>query len=283
MLPQGQGSPHLIPHFNPKGDGSVRVLAVGAHPDDIDAMVGGVLSRLASQNHDVFYLIATDGSKGTRDREDIPRLCAIRQAEQRKAAAEVGAKEVFFLNYVDGELPSSLAVRRDMVRVMRTVKADVVVAWDPTSYWIGDTVINHTDHRVSGQVALDAAYPAAGNVCMFAELGLESSPVREVWLYGSNHPNLFVDIRECFEQKLAAVRSHVSQHYLDDAYLYQLLRDDNAWVCRDFDNPVTQAYHKTPEYVETLRRITLDRLPDLDMVLRPSWELHPQQSKEDRR
>lgn len=250
----------------------MRFLAVGAHPDDIDAMVGGTLLRLARQGHQVSYLICTDGSKGTRDFNEINRLQHVRQAEQRAAADVVGAQSVYFLNYIDGELPEGLAVRRDIVRVIRTDRPDVVLAWDPTSFWIGDTVLNHTDHRTSGKEAIDAAYPGAGNVCMFPELGLKTSRTREMWLYGSNHPNVFVDIESEFEQKVKAVRCHVSQHYLDRDYLYQLLREDNRWVCRDFENPVTLKHANHPEYVESFRRIRLEVITDVAKALNPVWE-----------
>lgn len=252
----------------------MRFLAIGAHPDDIDAMIGGTLIRLAKQGHHVSYLICTDGSKGTQHQDEVARMQATRQTEQRAACQVVGAEGVYFLNYVDGELEAGLPLRRDIVRVIRTVKPDVVVAWDPTAFWIGDTVVNHTDHRTSGKEAMDAAYPGAGHATMFPELGLPASPTRELWLYGSNFPNVFVDIENEFTQKKAAVQSHVSQHYLDEDYLFQLLRDDNRWVVRDFDNPVTEKHRQHPEFVESFRRITLNRMPEVMDEITPMWELH---------
>ncbi|PSR21104.1 MAG: hypothetical protein C7B45_12120 [Sulfobacillus acidophilus] len=235
-------------------------------------MVGGTLLRLAGQGHDVTYLICTDGSKGTRDVSEISRMQAVRQREQQDAGRVIGVRSVHFLNYIDGELPEGLALRRDIVRVIRTERPDVVLAWDPTSVWIGDTVINHIDHRTAGKEAIDAVYPGAGNVAMFPELGLEISRTREVWLYGSNHPNVFVDIESEFEKKVKALQCHVSQHYTDRDYLYRFLRDDNRWICRDFDNPVTRRQVARPEYVESFRRIALDPILGLASALSPVWE-----------
>ena len=252
----------------------MRFLAVGAHPDDIDDSIGGIISRLAQRGHDIHYLICTDGSKGTPNMEEVPGLAAVRRDEQRAAAQAVGAGPVYFLEYIDGELAPSLALRRDMVRVIRTVQPDVVLAWDPTSYWIGDIIINHSDHRVAGQETLDAVYPGAGHATMFPELGLPAAAVQELWLYGSNHPTVFVDIASEFPRKLQALACHASQGYGDEAVLNHWLRDATRWVIRDFANPITARHPEHPEFIETFRRIPLNPASHIVEDLSPSCELH---------
>ncbi len=254
----------------------MRFVAVGAHPDDIDDSIGGTVSRLAQRGHDIRYLICTDGSKGTPNMAEIAGLAAVRQEEQRAAAAALGAGPVYFLDYIDGELAPSLGLRRDIVRVMRMVQPDVVLAWDPASYWIGDIIINHSDHRVAGQETLDAVYPAAGHATMFPELGLPTASVQELWLYGSNHPTVFVDIESEFPQKLHALSCHASQGYGDQAVLNHWLRDATAWVGRDFANPITARHREHPEFIETFRRIKLNPASGAVEDLQPCHELHTQ-------
>ncbi len=249
----------------------MRILAVGAHPDDIDALAGGTLIRLAKRGHQISYLICTDGSKGTLNHDEIPGMQLTRQHEQHDAARVVGADQVFFLNHVDGELAPGVPLRRDIVRVMRTVQPDLVFTWDPTSYWIGDRVINHADHRIAGTEALHAA-SFAGHRTLYPEIGLPPCAVRELWLFGTNHPTVFVDMEEELAQKIDAVRSHVSQHYADDQNLYGQIRDDYRWVVRRFQNPVTQHHKTQPECVETFRRVAMDPIPDLIQAIHPAWE-----------
>ena len=252
----------------------MRFLAVGAHPDDIDDSIGGTVSPLAKRGHEISYLICTDGSKGTSNMDEVAGLAARRRDEQRAAAEAVGAGPVYFLDYIDGELAPSLTLRRDIVRVIRTVQPDVVLAWDPTSYWIGDMIINHSDHRVAGQETLDAVYPAAGHATMFPELGLPTATVQELWLYGSNYPTVFVDIESEFPQKLQALACHASQGYGVEAVLNHWLRDATAWVGRDFVNPLTAAHLDHPEFIETFRRLRLHGESRASEDLQPSLERH---------
>jgi LmbE family N-acetylglucosaminyl deacetylase len=99
------------------------------------------------------------------------RLAEIRRAEQRAACAELGVGEVIFLGYEDGQLQPTLDLRRDLVRVIRQYKPEVLIAWDPTTLLISDEYINHPDHRAAAQAALDAAAPASAMPLLWPEAG----------------------------------------------------------------------------------------------------------------
>jgi LmbE family N-acetylglucosaminyl deacetylase len=193
-------------------------LVVAAHPDDPDFGVAGTAARLASEGHAVHYLMLTSGDAGTEDPNVPPlELMRVREAEQEAAGRILGLSGVHFLRYPDGELEPSLQLRKAIVRVMRRLRVDVVLCQDPRSLVDEDsTYLNHPDHRAAGQVALDAAFPAAGNPAAFRDLlseGLQAHKVKEVWLYftGGQHVNHWVDITDTIEQKIEALTAHTSQ------------------------------------------------------------------------
>jgi LmbE family N-acetylglucosaminyl deacetylase len=192
-----------------------RVLVVLAHPDDPEFFCGGTLAKWAREGKVIQYLLLTCGDKGSDNPDMTPEtLCADRQMEQRAAAAVIGASQVVFLDYHDGELMNTLDVRREIVRTIRRFKPDVVVTCDPTTYFRANAYINHVDHRTAGAATLDAIFPAAGNRMYFPELlneGLEPHAIKEVWMSLTHEPNLWVNVNETLEIKLAALRQHRSQ------------------------------------------------------------------------
>lgn len=135
------------------------VLAVGAHPDDIDIGCSGSISKWVRQGAKAYYLVLTDSSKGSENLK-IPdkKLTKIRHLEQRKAANLLCVKKVFFLDFVDGELENTPALRQKIVEIIRKVKPTTVICFDPTLvYDPKRQFINHPDHRVCGQ--------AKGKIC----------------------------------------------------------------------------------------------------------------------
>ncbi|MEO7364432.1 MAG: PIG-L family deacetylase [Candidatus Saccharimonadales bacterium] len=152
--------------MNPTPHGPLKpriVLGVGAHPDDIDFMAAGSLAAFAAAGASVHYLILTDGSSGTADRSaDSAALVTMRKAEQDAAAAAVGATSSRFLDYRDGQLEVTMELKRDIVRVIRELRPDTVITFDPTlAYFSPMGFINHPDHRAAGQATLDAVFPLA--------------------------------------------------------------------------------------------------------------------------
>jgi LmbE family N-acetylglucosaminyl deacetylase len=192
-----------------------RALVVVAHPDDAEFWAGGTIARWVGAGVAVMYCVLTDGETGGYDasisRDDIPH---IRRAEQQKAAAVLGVKDVRFFGLTEGGLRSDDSnLRRKLVRLIRQVRPQRVITWSPEWNWQRFRSC-HPDHRATGEIVLSAIYPDAGN--QFAHLslreeGLEAWTVREAWLLNSPHVNHYVDITDVFERKVTAVRLHKSQ------------------------------------------------------------------------
>ena len=162
------------------------------------------------------YCLLTCGDKGSPDRNvQSDELCQLRQKEQQAAAKILGMERVRFLNHPDGYLVPDLALRRDITRLIRQERPDVIVTCDPTTLYIGDNRLNHPDHRAAGQGTLDAVYPAARDHLNFIELWrdekLEPHNVREVWVAGALNPNVVLDVTATWEIKLRALHEHRSQ------------------------------------------------------------------------
>jgi LmbE family N-acetylglucosaminyl deacetylase len=138
----------------------------------------------------------------------------IREVEQLAAAEVVGVKDVIFLREPDGMLQSTLDLRKKLVREIRRFKPEVVVCGDPTIVWAGNDYINHPDHRAAAAAALDATFPAAGQPNLFEELeeeGIDAFKPRKVYATSWGDADLFVNIEESIDLKIAALRAHKSQ------------------------------------------------------------------------
>jgi LmbE family N-acetylglucosaminyl deacetylase len=203
-----------------------RALVVAAHPDDADFGAAGTACLLARAGWDVRYLIATDGSKGSDDPSFTQdQLVAIRKQEQLDAAELIGVASVGFLGFTDGELTPSRELLEALVREIRTFQPFAVYTHDPEPVIIRNSFVNHSDHRATGLATVDAVYPAARDRLNFPEQiaeGLPAHKVREIYLWGTNEPNLQIDITEVVENKIAALVTHDSQFDVDDAFLNQV-------------------------------------------------------------
>src|SRR5207253_10955238 len=142
------------------------------------------------------------------------RLVKIREEEQRAACRVLGIDEVVFLGQPDGVLQPTIALRRDLTRVIRRHRPDAVVCGDPTVRFYGTRYMNHPDHRAAADVTLDAVFPSAETRFIFPELlaeGLEPHKVRAVFIHGSDRPDTFIDIADVLDVKLAALKQHKTQ------------------------------------------------------------------------
>ncbi len=192
-----------------------RAMVIMAHPDDPEFFCGGTTALWASHGCQVTYLILTNGNKGSDDPTMTPAaLKDIRQKEQRAAADVLGVERVIFFDEPDGELQSTLELRKKVVAEIRRYQPEVVVGPDPSRFFFADSYINHVDHRAAGLVTIDAVFPAARNRMYHPELlddGLEPHTVKQVYLAGTEQPNLWVDIGPVLEKKIAALVCHASQ------------------------------------------------------------------------
>lgn len=191
-------------------------LVVTAHPDDVDFGAAGTIATWTAAGIKVSYCVCTSGEAsgdGTRSPAEVAR---IRRAEQVAAAERVGVHDVAFLDHPDGAVVASLALRRDITRVIRRVRPDRVLTWSPEINW-EHVATTHPDHRAVGEATFAAVYPDARNPHAHPELlareGLEPWTVRELWIADgpAGLRNHAVDVTDVFEARVAALRSHASQ------------------------------------------------------------------------
>lgn len=182
----------------------LRVLGVGAHPDDLEILAGGTLAKYAAHGHEVFMAVATNGSAG---HSVIPpdELVEIRGRELDASAATIGA-QVYQVGEQDEFLFHDRETRMKFIEVIRWANPQVIITHNPDDY--------HPDHRVTADLVFAAAFVATiPNIrtelpppdAMAAIFYMDS-------LAGvSFQPELFVDISDKYEKKLEMIKCHDSQ------------------------------------------------------------------------
>ncbi|GAC1435111.1 MAG: PIG-L family deacetylase [Chloroflexota bacterium] len=194
--------------FAPRGP----LLVVGAHPDDTEFAAGGTIAVFTEAGQAVHYAVLTNGSKGTKDRALAgSRLVELRRDEQRAAGTALGvvADNIHFLEQTDGELVNSPELRVSLARLIRRIRPHVLAGHDP---WRPYQL--HPDHRAAGFATTDAMVAARDHLYvpeLWAAEHLEPYDVPEIWLFGAEVADHWVDISTTFERKLAAIRCHVTQ------------------------------------------------------------------------
>ncbi|PPK69636.1 LmbE family N-acetylglucosaminyl deacetylase [Actinokineospora auranticolor] len=216
---------------------------VCAHPDDVDFGASGTVAGWVDAGIEVAYCLVTSGEASGDGSRPPAEVAATRRAEQRAAADVLGVGGITFLDHPDGSVEPSIALRRDITRVIRRFRPDRVLTWSPEINW--DMVPTaHPDHRATGAATFAAVYPDARNPnahpALLREEGLEPWTVRELWIADAPRHlrNHAVEITERFDRRMAALRSHVSQvggnpgleagmrgHFADTAARYGLPRD----------------------------------------------------------
>ncbi len=196
----------------------LRILVIVAHPDDIEFGTAGSVIRWTDAGAQVTYCIVTDGAAGSNEKGvNYKELTQRRKQEQLVAAEIAGVQDVCFLDYPDGVLEPTIALRRDLTRIVRQVRPNRVVIMDPTVKLVqeGDmNYINHPDHIASATAALYAVFPSAESRPIFPELldeGLEPFHVEELYMQLTEKPNLAVDITDTQSRKIQALLCHRSQ------------------------------------------------------------------------
>lgn len=198
------------------------ILGIGAHPDDTDFTASGTMAKLVEEGWEAYYVVCTDGSRGSRHHDmSHTDLARTRREEQQEAGRILGLTDVFFLKHVDTQLACDVELKEDLVRVIRTIHPKVVVTMDPyflyspTSLWSGKAVVNHTDHRAASMAAMDAVYPMARDRSIFPEHlteGLDTHITEELWFTSfDGRSNHIVDITSTFAKKVRALEAHKSQ------------------------------------------------------------------------
>ena len=234
-------------------DSPERAMFVIPHPDDGESGCGGTVAKWVAEGCTVLYVVCTNGDKGTSDPEmTSERLAQIREEEQRKAAATLGVQELVFLDYGDGELEDTRIFRGQLVREIRRFRPDVVFAVDP----MHSRFHSHRDHRISGQAALDACFPYARDTLHYPEHlrdeGLSTHKVGTVLLWGTESPDVAIDIADTIEQKLRALACHASQVSVDEDGV-------EAWMDRWIERTAARSEGTGYQYAELFRKISFRR------------------------
>ncbi len=198
-----------------------RFMLIVAHPDDAEFGPAGTAARWIDAGSQGWLVCCTSGDQGGEDPDADPLvLAALRESEQRAAAAIIGYAGVTFLHQPDGALANDLPLREQLVRQIRTFRPDAVLATDPDTLFYKGGGINHTDHRAAGLAAVDAVYPAARNPMAFPALarsGLTAHRVRRLYLFWSDGADTWVDVTATLDRKIEALRAHASQIHDPDA------------------------------------------------------------------
>ena len=223
---------------------SFDILAIVAHPDDAEFGAGGSIAGWTAAGKSVAYLVCTSGDKGTSDRTISPEeLVRIRQQEQRAAAAVVGVSEVVFLDMEDQHLEETPEFRETIVRYIRMYRPETVISSDPYRRYVW-----HRDHRIVGQVVMDALFPYARDHMAYPAMlkeGLEPHKVKEALFFGADGPNHWINISDTFAKKVEALGCHASQvreFGVDD--LESWLRARYRRLAKGSEYELAEAFHR---------------------------------------
>jgi len=221
-----------------------QVIVITPHPDDAEYGVAGTVARLVSDGKEVVYVVCTNGDKGSSDANMKPEeLVRIREEEQMAAARSLGVREVIFLGHPDQGLEDTPQFRKELVRLIRLYRPETVVTADPYRRYVW-----HRDHRITGQVTLDAVFPYARDHLSYPDLikeGLHPHKVREILLWASEDVNYRSDISATFHLKLAALRCHKSQvGHIPPEELEEWLRQRHKTLAEGEAFQLAEAFHR---------------------------------------
>ncbi len=221
-----------------------QVMVVTPHPDDAEYGAAGTVARWAEEGKEIIYVVCTNGNKGTSDANVKPEeIATIREQEQVAAAKLLGVRETIFLRHEDQELADTPEFRKEIVRLIRMYQPETVVTADPYRRYIW-----HRDHRITGQVTLDAIFPYARDYLSYPDLlkeGLHPHRVKEVLLWASEDSNYRSDITDTFDLKLAALRCHKSQvGHIPSSELEKQLKQRHQLIAEGEDFELAEAFHR---------------------------------------
>jgi LmbE family N-acetylglucosaminyl deacetylase len=222
----------------------VDIMVITPHPDDAEFGVAGTVCRWTREGKSVVYVVCTNGDKGTADPNMKPeQLARTREQEQLAAAKLLGVSEVIFLRHPDQTLEDTPEFRKELVRLIRIHRPETVVSADPYRRYIW-----HRDHRITGQVVLDAVFPYARDRLSFPDLleeGLEPHKVKEVLLWAAQECNYHSDITSTFDVKIAALLCHKSQTGDNSSKIWEeRLRARHKMLAQEQDYELAEAFYR---------------------------------------
>lgn len=257
----------------------LRIIAIGAHPDDCDIKFGGTAAKFAKAGHAVKFLSVTNGDAGHHEIGGAA-LAKRRYLETQESARRIGIAEYQVLDNHDGELMPTLEVRRQIIRAIRQWKADIVISPRPNDY--------HPDHRYTGVLVQDAAYMVVVPNVVADTPPLERNPIFLYYQDGFQkpapfRPDVVVPIDDVWDTKINGMDAHTSQFYewlpWVDRRLNEVPKDAaerKKWLSGRRVQPVNDAVRKTlteeigadatakVQYVESFELCEYGRRPSLD-------------------
>lgn len=187
---------------------SIKVLFIGAHPDDCEVYGGGTAALFADMGHEVKFISVTNGSAGHHQLTGSELIN--RRSQETVAASRILGVAYEIFDNPDGQLLPTLENRYRIIQSIREWQADIVVTHRPNDY--------HPDHRYTSQLVQDAAY-----MVMVPNIVMQTQPLRKnpVFLYFTDHfqkpnpfsPDIAVAIEQTYEKKIEALHAHDSQFY----------------------------------------------------------------------
>lgn len=222
-------------------------MSIHAHPDDQEFSIGGTLAKWSKAGCEIISVTITSGDSGsndvTKDGKYKPELANLRELEQKAANDVLGIKHSIFLRYPDGELQPILPLRKELTRLIRQYKPEVVITGNPEAWFYGNNYVNHPDHRAAAQAATEAVFPSAETRLIFTDLldaGYEPHNVKRLYIHGTDQPDTWVDITETIDIKVEALKKHVSQVPVDEVETW--MKNWGKEDAKDKDFEYAEAY-----------------------------------------
>ncbi len=188
-----------------------RAMVIFAHPDDAEIGAGATAALWASQGCEITYVQCTTGSSGSNDADmTSERIVEIRAAEQRAAADVIGVADIAVLDHPDGELEADRVFLGEIVHALRKYRPEVVFTHDQHRV----NGFQHRDHRHAGITVQDAIYPYARDHLHFPEQlvgDIQPHKVKHLFFWGSDAPDVIVDVTDSVDTKINALARHESQ------------------------------------------------------------------------
>jgi LmbE family N-acetylglucosaminyl deacetylase len=220
------------------------ILVISPHPDDAEICAGGTVAGWTAQGKKVVIIVCSSGEKGTSDPTlTTARLAQIREQEQRASAEVLGIQETVFLNHPDQGLEDTKDFRKEIVCLIRTYRPEILMTCDPYRRYI-----EHRDHRIVGQVCLDAVFPFARDHLAYPDLindGLLPHKVKELYFWLPEDINYLSDITNTFEVKLGALQCHKSQiNGFGISDLEEWLKETAKKIAKGENFDLAEAFHR---------------------------------------
>ena len=187
-----------------------NILAVGAHPDDIEFGCPVTLRNFIKKRYEVHDVIATNGENGFKTKSlSAKERIEIRKKEAQEAARKVGVKEIHFLGFKDGFLEYNESLREKLTLIIKEIRPEVVFTFDPANMDFDNINLNHRDHRNISMAVFDAVFAAKNDFIYPDKNGKHR--VDKLYFFGTSKPNLTVDITAQIDFKLDVLKSFKSQ------------------------------------------------------------------------